>query len=243
MYLSFSLPNLFRMKAINDFFSRYTVSPSTGIILLNLGILMVFFYQPEPGYYTWVTLISRTLVVLSGLASLLYLVYKSDLSPKEAPVEADIRFEDRGTSFLRMYQLGLPLLILALCGFILYLFKKEITQDWYIAFALFMAAAVQVKILWMDAVVDPFVLRITESFVSLNLKGYEEIEWEEVEHIDWDTEEITFVLADEEEHSIGFGKMLADKAGFIKEIQSQAMQHQIGIAGEDEEIVVEEKIG
>lgn len=224
------------MVQIIDFIKRYTASPGTGIILLNLGILIIFFYPVE--LYPWAPTVSHGLMLVSAFASLMYLVQKTDLGPSEGPAQADIRFEDKGTGFLKFYQYGLPVLILVLCGFIMYLFRKTVVKDFYISGALIMAVLVQAKILYTDLVRSPFVLRITDTFLSMNLKGYEEVHWEEVDHIDWDTQEITFTLDDELEHSVGFGKMLQDKRGFIKAIQEQAARHQITIAGEEEAEIV-----
>ena len=215
------------MAPFLDSLKRYAASPGTGIILLNLGILIEFLFQPEPGFYPWITYLSRTVVVLSAVASVMYLAQKSDLGPKLPPPKEQIRFEDRGTIFLRLYQIGLPVMILFLCGFILFLFRKIVAHDGYILTALMMAALVQGKILWNDIIRAPFVLRITDEFLSMNLKGYEVIYWDEVDEIEWDTQEINFELIDDEEHAIGFGKMIQDKEGFLKAVQEQARQHKI----------------
>ncbi|MEM7372945.1 MAG: hypothetical protein AAF587_30265 [Bacteroidota bacterium] len=220
------------MVQIIDFFKRYTASPGTGIILLNLGILIIFFYPIE--LYPWAPVVSHGLMIFSAIASLMYLVQKTDLGPKEGPASDEIRFEDKGTAFLKFYQYGLPVLILVLCGFILYLFRKTVVKDFYISGALVMAILVQLKILYTDLVRSPFVLRITDSCLSMNLKGYEEVHWEEVDQIDWNTQEITFTLLDELEHSVGFGKMLENKRDFLKAVQHQAVLHQINIVGEEE---------
>ena len=227
----------FPMLQIFDRFKQYAASPGTGILLLNLGILVVFFYAPQPN--TGLSWAARGLVFLSMLASAMYLVQKSDGGPSNLLPDDKLLFEDKGTTFLRGYQILLPVLILFLCGLILMTpFRRVLLQDWFIAGAMLLAILVQGKLLWSDVFRSPFRLRITEGLMSLNLKGHEEIYWDEVERIDWDLQGITFTLEEELEHHIGYQRMIADKAGFLATVQRVADHYQIPV-NEEEEMVAE----
>ncbi|MEM7659022.1 MAG: hypothetical protein AAF399_23065 [Bacteroidota bacterium] len=216
---------------------NYAASPGTGILLLNLGILLVFFYHPSPDHLEWVGWLAKGLVGLSMLASAMYLVQKQESGPAELYENDQLLFEDRGTRFLKFYQVALPVLILVLCGLILSTsFRNVLLADWFMAGAMLLAILVQVKLLWQDLYRKPFHLKLTELLISFNLNGYEEIYWEEVAEIDWDWKDMTFVLEDGSEHHLGYGKMVSDQQTFLAVVQERAEQYQILMEGEAEEM-------
>jgi hypothetical protein len=223
------------MFQLFDRLRHYAASPGTGILLLNLGILLVFFYHPGPDHLSWLNWVVTGLVALSMLTSAMYLVQKQESGPAELFENDQLLFEDRGTGFLKFYQVALPLLILVLCGLILSTsFRVVIMADWFMAGAMLLAILVQVKVLWQDLYRSPFHLQITQLLISFNLNGYEAIYWEEVAEIDWDWKDLTFVLMDGSEHHLGYGRLVRDKSRFLAVIQQQAQQYGILMEGEAE---------